>query len=108
MHYRDTKIKRIIGVLGVPEWLLCFCALLAIVPAVVTNPYSHHLFILSLIFALLVSTWNILFGFMGVYSFGHQAFSAWAPMPRDSSRLSSDGPPGSACSSAALRRFLQA
>ncbi len=74
MEYRDTKIKRIITVLGVPEWLLCFCALLAILPAVTRNPYSQHLLILSIIFAILVSTWNILFGFMGVYSFGHQAF----------------------------------
>jgi branched-chain amino acid transport system permease protein len=30
--------------------------------------------ILSFIFAILVGTWNVLFGFMGVFSFGHQAF----------------------------------
>jgi len=47
---------------------------MAIFPVVVNDAYLHHLMILSLIFAILVSSWNVLFGFMGVFSFGHQAF----------------------------------
>lgn len=70
----QSKMKGIYNLLGVPGWLLCTVALLAILPLSITNSYSQHLFILSIIFAILVFTWNILFGFMGVYSFGHQAF----------------------------------
>jgi branched-chain amino acid transport system permease protein len=59
---------------GRGKWLLAIAAGMLIFPLLVNDPYLHHLVILSLIFAILVSSWNVLFGFMGVFSFGHQAF----------------------------------
>jgi branched-chain amino acid transport system permease protein len=55
-------------------WLLVLFLFFLLFPVVFNDPYLHHLFILSFIFAILVSSWNILFGFLGVFSFGHQAF----------------------------------
>jgi len=46
----------------------------ALLPLVARDPYLLHLLILSFVFSVLTSSWNLLFGFMGVYSFGHQAF----------------------------------
>lgn len=65
--------------LAVPDlvqkrWGTLIFLLFALFPIVVRDAYLHHLFILSFIFAILGSSWNLLFGYMGVYSFGHQAF----------------------------------
>jgi branched-chain amino acid transport system permease protein len=46
----------------------------ALLPVFARDPYLLHLLILTLVFGVLASSWNLLFGFMGVYSFGHQAF----------------------------------
>lgn len=56
------------------KWFILIFILFALFPIVVRDAYIHHLLILSFIFAILGSSWNILFGFMGVFSFGHQAF----------------------------------
>ncbi len=47
---------------------------LLLVPLVVHNPYVLHLFILSMIFALLALSWNLINGYAGIFTFGHQAF----------------------------------
>jgi len=47
---------------------------LIVLPLLETDAYVLHLLILSLVFATLTASWNVLFGFMGVYSFGHQSF----------------------------------
>jgi branched-chain amino acid transport system permease protein len=56
--------------IGAPTVFIVF----ALLPLFVRDPYLLHLLILSLVFGVLASSWNLLFGFMGVYSFGHQAF----------------------------------
>jgi len=54
------------------QWIIL--GLLLIVPVLGVNAYILHLLIMSFIFAVLTASWNLLFGFMGIYSFGHQAF----------------------------------
>lgn len=56
------------------KWLGIIFIACAVLPIALNDPYVHHLIILSLIFAILTASWNILFGYMGVFSFGHQAF----------------------------------
>jgi len=59
---------------GQGKWIFLLAVVLSVFPLAVNDAYLHHLMILSFIFAILVGTWNVLFGFMGVFSFGHQAF----------------------------------
>jgi len=47
---------------------------LALMPLVVTNEYSLSVLIICLIYATLASSWNLMVGFAGILSFGHQAF----------------------------------
>ena len=47
---------------------------LALFPVVWEDPYLLHLLILFFIYGTLVSNWNILFGYMGIFCFGQQAF----------------------------------
>lgn len=54
--------------------LILLFVLFAVFPIVINDAYLHHLFILSFLFGIFVCSWNLLFGFMGIYSFGHQAF----------------------------------
>ena len=54
----------IVAILG----LLCF------VPLLVHNPYLLHLFILSMLYAMLAGSWNLINGYAGIFTFGHQAF----------------------------------
>jgi len=54
--------------------LLGFTLFLLFFPALFPDPYLIHLMILSFLFGVLVSSWNILFGYMGVFCFGQQAF----------------------------------
>ncbi|MGA9208439.1 MAG: branched-chain amino acid ABC transporter permease, partial [Terriglobales bacterium] len=54
----------IVAILGV----LCF------VPLLVHNPYLLHLFILSMLYAMLAGSWNLINGYAGIFTFGHQAF----------------------------------
>jgi branched-chain amino acid transport system permease protein len=56
--------------IGGPVVLVIFLLL----PVLGAGPYLMHLMILSLIYGVLVCSWNLLFGLMGVFSFGHQAF----------------------------------
>ncbi len=49
-------------------------ALLCVVPFVVQSPYVLHLFILSMLYAMLAASWNLINGYAGLFTFGHQAF----------------------------------
>jgi len=49
-------------------------AAIAVVPAISADPYFIHILILSMMHAALVSSWNLLTGYAGLFSFGHQAF----------------------------------
>jgi len=48
--------------------------LLCIVPFVVHSPYVLHLFILSMLYTMLAGSWNLINGYAGLFTFGHQAF----------------------------------
>lgn len=48
--------------------------MLALFPVLWGDPYFLHLLILFFIFGTLVSNWNTLFGYMGIFCFGQQAF----------------------------------
>jgi len=47
---------------------------LALLPAVLRDPYITHVLVLSMMYAVLASSWNLLVGYAGIFSFGHQAF----------------------------------
>lgn len=51
-------------------WLL----VLVFLPLVYSDPYFIHVMILSMIMAALASSWNLMLGCTGIFSFGHQAF----------------------------------
>ncbi|MFM1652862.1 branched-chain amino acid ABC transporter permease [Brevibacillus sp. B_LB10_24] len=48
--------------------------LLLALPLLVSNSYTLHILILSLLFAVLALSWNLLVGYAGIFSFGHHAF----------------------------------
>lgn len=52
-------------------WLV---GLVALVPLANPDPYFVHILVLSLMHAALASSWNLLCGYAGLFSFGHQAF----------------------------------
>jgi branched-chain amino acid transport system permease protein len=49
-------------------------ALLVLLPPVLPNDYVITVLILCMLHAVLASSWNLLMGFAGIFSFGHQAF----------------------------------
>jgi len=54
--------------------VITILVLLSFVPLVVHNPYLLHLFILSMLYAMLAASWNLINGYAGIFTFGHQAF----------------------------------
>jgi branched-chain amino acid transport system permease protein len=58
------------------QWLIIAVAILAMVavPLVTRNPYLLHVLILSMIFGIFASAWNLVAGFGGMKTFGHHAF----------------------------------
>jgi branched-chain amino acid transport system permease protein len=52
---------------------LCL-AVLIILPFLVPSSYIRHLIIVSMIYAIVASNWNLSLGFGGVFNFGHLAF----------------------------------
>lgn len=54
-------------------WLGGF-GLLAVLPPLLPNDYAVTVLILCMLHAVLASSWNLLMGFAGIFSFGHQAF----------------------------------
>ncbi len=67
MALRTGALRRHGGVIAILS-LLCF------VPLFVHNPYLLHLFILSMLYAMLAGSWNLINGYAGIFTFGHQAF----------------------------------
>ncbi len=53
-----------------PAILLLVAVLL---PFIVPSPYTLHIFIITIVFAILAASWNILNGFAGIKSLGHHA-----------------------------------
>lgn len=54
--------------------LIVSLVLLALVPLEAHSPYILHLCIMSMIFAMLSASWNLINGYAGIFTFGHQAF----------------------------------
>lgn len=50
-----------------------FLIFLVLFPLFGKSPYSYHIFIIAMFFAMLASSWNILNGFAGIKSLGHHA-----------------------------------
>ena len=49
-------------------------ALLAVVPFVVTDSYTRHVFIIAFIYATVAVNWDLSLGIGGLFNFGHVAF----------------------------------
>ncbi|HXZ34552.1 MAG TPA: branched-chain amino acid ABC transporter permease [Thermodesulfobacteriota bacterium] len=47
---------------------------LLLLPIFVEDPYIMNIIILSLLFAVLACSWNLICGYTGIFTFGHQAF----------------------------------
>lgn len=64
----------------IPAWLneerviILFVIILILFPTVITDPYILNLLILSLMNAVLSSSWNFISGYTGIFTFGHQGF----------------------------------
>lgn len=54
-------------------WITAF-GLLAVLPAVVTNPYARHVLITALIFSFVALGLNVVFGYAGQHAFGQPVF----------------------------------
>jgi branched-chain amino acid transport system permease protein len=54
--------------------LLVLCILLLAFPFAVPSDYYRHIFIISLMWVMIGSSWNLLAGFTGQVSFGHAIF----------------------------------
>lgn len=59
-----------------PQWLMIAAAILvmAMVPLLTRNTYLLHVLILTMIFGIFASAWNLVAGFAGLKTFGHHAF----------------------------------
>jgi branched-chain amino acid transport system permease protein len=57
-----------------PTTLWGVFALLALLPLIIHNDYYLNILTICLIYAALASTWNLMVGYAGILSFGHQAF----------------------------------
>ncbi len=55
-------------------FIVAVTALLAVFPLVVQSDYFRHIFILSLIWVVVGSSWNLIAGYTGQVSFGHAIF----------------------------------
>jgi branched-chain amino acid transport system permease protein len=53
---------------------LVFTAGLVVFPLVMSDPYILNVLVISLIFAALTASWNLICGYAGIFTFGHQAF----------------------------------
>ena len=58
------------------RWLLIAAAILVMIalPMVTRNSYLLHILILTMVFGIFASAWNLVSGFAGLKTFGHHAF----------------------------------
>ncbi len=55
--------------------LVCL-VILIVLPFIVPTPYIRHLLIITFIYAIVASNWDLSLGYAGVFNFGHIAFFA--------------------------------
>lgn len=60
--------------LSAPRVGVAGIVVLALLPLWLRDPYLTHVLVLSMMHAVLASSWNLLVGYGGIFSFGHQAF----------------------------------
>jgi branched-chain amino acid transport system permease protein len=53
---------------------ILFALLLALFPLGVDDPYILNVLVISMISAVLTASWNLICGYTGIFTFGHQAF----------------------------------
>jgi branched-chain amino acid transport system permease protein len=58
------------------QWLMIAAAILVMiaVPMITRNSYLLHVLILTMVFGIFASAWNLVSGFAGLKTFGHHAF----------------------------------
>jgi branched-chain amino acid transport system permease protein len=54
--------------------LIALAVVFCLVPLVTQEAYFLHICILALLFGALASSWNLINGYAGIFTFGHQAF----------------------------------
>lgn len=59
-----------------PIAIAAFFVILLVLPLVNDNSYVRHISIIAIMYAVLVSSWNITLGYGGVFNFAHMAFFA--------------------------------
>jgi branched-chain amino acid transport system permease protein len=70
-----ANVLRAFGNQRVSSFLALIVAIgLLLLPAVTQDPYLLHILILSFLFGSLATSWNLLVGYTGIFTFGHQAF----------------------------------
>jgi branched-chain amino acid transport system permease protein len=62
--FSTKKSKAIVGMV----------IILLILPVFIQDPYIMNIIILSLLLAVLACSWNLICGYTGIFTFGHQAF----------------------------------
>ncbi|NMC90661.1 MAG: branched-chain amino acid ABC transporter permease, partial [Smithella sp.] len=70
--YQDRLLKTFRAANPCLMW--AFFVVLAILPLVVKSEYYLSVMIICLIYATLAVSWNLMVGYAGILSFGHQAF----------------------------------
>jgi len=53
---------------------ILFSLFLAFLPLGVDDPYVLHVVVTSMMYAVLTASWNLICGYTGIFTFGHQAF----------------------------------
>ena len=67
------KIKRFLSTTK-GKILTAWGVILLVLPLFIEDPYIMNIVILSLLFGVLACSWNLICGYAGIFTFGHQAF----------------------------------
>lgn len=74
MHEKPIVEMRAYKMAQVPWTVILGAALLLAFPWVIRESYWIHVGVLCLMFAVLAMSWNLMCGYAGIFSMGHQAF----------------------------------
>lgn len=65
VRYLSTTKGKVLAAIGI---------ILLLLPLFLEDPYLMNIVILSLLFGVLACSWNLICGYTGIFTFGHQAF----------------------------------
>ena len=75
VHDIKTRVAQNVSLFANGPWLSRSVVLfLLAAPLLAPDPYIVHILTLSLMYAVLAGSWNLLCGYAGIFSFGHQVF----------------------------------